>query len=50
MGSGIGLFIVKEAVNILGGKLHVQFKMDEGSTFEITLPNLLHKALIKQDK
>lgn len=48
-GSGIGLFIVKEAVNILGGTLHVQSKMDEGSTFEITLPNLLDKALIKQD-
>jgi signal transduction histidine kinase len=38
-GAGLGLYIVKEAIEKLGGKIQVQSKVDEGSTFIITLPN-----------
>jgi signal transduction histidine kinase len=38
-GAGLGLYIVKEAIEKLGGKIQVQSKVDEGTTFIITLPN-----------
>ncbi|MDZ7650818.1 MAG: ATP-binding protein [Cytophagales bacterium] len=38
-GSGLGLYIVKNAVEKLGGQLNVKSKLDEGTTFEIVLPN-----------
>jgi signal transduction histidine kinase len=38
-GSGLGLYIVKEAVNKLGGTIHVTSALGEGSTFTITIPN-----------
>jgi signal transduction histidine kinase len=37
-GSGLGLYIAREAVNKLGGKISVQTKYGEGSVFTITLP------------
>ena len=37
-GSGLGLYIVKETVNKLGGTISVQSKVGEGSDFTITLP------------
>jgi signal transduction histidine kinase len=37
-GTGLGLFIVKETVEKLGGKLHVTSDLGAGTTFEITLP------------
>lgn len=39
-GTGIGLYIVKETVQILGGSIQVLSKEGEGSTFNITLKNL----------
>jgi len=39
MGSGIGLFIVKEVITKLKGTLDVTSKIGEGSTFTITIPN-----------
>ncbi|RAW01184.1 sensor histidine kinase [Pseudochryseolinea flava] len=42
-GAGLGLYIVKEAVEKLGGKIQVQSKVDEGTTFIITLPNHLRE-------
>lgn len=38
-GSGLGLYIVKNAVEKLDGQLNVSSKLEEGTTFEIVLPN-----------
>jgi signal transduction histidine kinase len=40
-GSGLGLYIVKEAVEKLGGKISVESAEGKGSIFIIELPNLL---------
>jgi signal transduction histidine kinase len=39
-GSGLGLYIVKESVEKLGGRISVQSKIGEGSTFKVVLPSL----------
>uniref|UniRef100_UPI003D7F7E6B ATP-binding protein n=1 Tax=Pedobacter sp. TaxID=1411316 RepID=UPI003D7F7E6B len=38
-GSGLGLFIVKEALNKINGKIAVSSNNIEGTTFKITIPN-----------
>jgi len=38
-GLGIGLYIVKEALNRLKGKIHVQSEYGKGSHFVLTIPN-----------
>jgi PAS domain-containing protein/anti-sigma regulatory factor (Ser/Thr protein kinase) len=38
-GSGLGLYIAKETVSKLGGKINVSSVVDRGSTFEIRIPN-----------
>ena len=48
-GSGIGLYIVKNAVEKLGGSISVESKIGSGTIFTILLPNrltesALHKA------
>ncbi|MPM67435.1 Sensor histidine kinase ResE [bioreactor metagenome] len=40
-GSGIGLTITKSFVEAHGGKIYVQSKLDEGTTFTIEFPNIL---------
>lgn len=42
VGSGLGLYIVKEAVEKLKGKISLQSKLGEGSTFIVEIPN--HKS------
>lgn len=37
-GKGMGLFMVKTQVQALNGRINVESKIDEGSTFSITLP------------
>jgi signal transduction histidine kinase len=37
-GSGLGLYIVKESIEKLEGKIEVQSKLKEGTTFIITIP------------
>lgn len=39
-GSGIGLYIVNQAVKKLNGKIRVESKLNEGTKFIIELPNL----------
>ncbi len=39
-GSGLGLFITKEAVTKLGGSIELKSEYGEGSTFSVTLPPL----------
>ncbi len=38
-GSGLGLYIVKESMNKLGGEIEVTSSPHEGSTFTVILPN-----------
>lgn len=38
-GSGIGLYIVQQAIKKMQGKIEVQSKINEGTTFSIVLPN-----------
>ncbi len=38
-GSGLGLFIVKEALNKINGTINVNSNIEEGTTFKITIPN-----------
>lgn len=40
-GTGLGLFIVKEAVNKLEGEIDVQSREGRGSTFTVKIPNLI---------
>ena len=39
-GSGLGLYIVKETVDKLNGKIEVESQVNEGTTFTIVLPSL----------
>lgn len=39
-GSGLGLYIVKSAVEKLGGAITIQSKLGEGTTFDLRIPNL----------
>ncbi|MBB2145272.1 response regulator [Pedobacter sp. LMG 31464] len=38
-GSGLGLFIVKEALNKIEGRISVSSDLNHGTTFKITIPN-----------
>ena len=42
VGSGLGLYIVKETIEKLGGHIHITSEVNKGSTFTITIPNLLN--------
>lgn len=39
-GSGLGLFIVKEALNKIDGKISVRSNSSDGTTFKINIPNV----------
>ncbi|UKJ09001.1 hybrid sensor histidine kinase/response regulator [Solitalea lacus] len=39
-GNGIGLYIVKDALTKIGGTISVQSKLNKGTVFEISIPNL----------
>ena len=43
-GSGLGLFIVKEIVDNLGGSINVQSQPSEGTVFDVTLPNCINEV------
>ncbi|HEY0742675.1 MAG TPA: ATP-binding protein [Chryseosolibacter sp.] len=40
-GAGLGLYIVKEAIDKLGGKISIQSKVGQGTLFTIELPNFI---------
>ena len=44
-GSGLGLYIVKEHIEKLGGEISVSSSLGKGTTFTIVLPNFLHSNL-----
>jgi signal transduction histidine kinase len=43
-GSGLGLYIVKETIEKLGGQISLKSKYGEGTTFRFVVPNLLNKT------
>lgn len=45
-GTGLGLYIVKDTVDRLHGKIYVRSKRGEGSSFTLTLPNTIDKVLL----
>ena len=45
-GFGLGLSIVKQLVNLMNGEINVQSKLDEGTTFIITLPLVIPEKVI----
>ncbi|QHT66143.1 PAS domain S-box protein [Rhodocytophaga rosea] len=42
-GSGLGLYIVKQTIERMGGSIHIESEIGQGTTFTITLPNLIQK-------
>lgn len=40
VGTGLGLYMVKEAVEQMGGKINLESQLDEGTTITVTLPTL----------
>ena len=44
-GSGIGLYIVKNAVDKLGGQISVASRVGQGTRFNIILPNRINSAI-----
>ena len=49
-GTGIGLAMVKELVNIMSAKINVKSKINEGSTFILTLPIYNKAPLAKENE
>ncbi|UTW62508.1 HAMP domain-containing histidine kinase [bacterium SCSIO 12741] len=49
-GSGLGLFIVKEAVEKLNGGIEVKSELGTGTTFLVRIPNLNPNASISEPK
>lgn len=41
VGSGLGLYIVKEVVQALGGTIKVDSELGKGTTFIVTVPNMI---------
>ncbi len=44
-GSGLGLYIVKEALNKMNGKIAVKSEVAKGSIFTISIPNMMHSSM-----
>jgi signal transduction histidine kinase len=44
-GSGIGLYIVKNAIDKLGGQISVASRLEQGTRFNIILPNRINSII-----
>lgn len=49
-GTGLGLYIVKEAVKKIGGKISLQSEIGKGTTFEVHIPNQQQFIIPKKKK
>jgi len=47
-GSGLGLYVVKEVIKKLKGKIYVDSELGEGSQFVIELPNKIDPDLLRK--
>ena len=47
-GTGLGLYLTKKLVNLLGGDISVHSKINKGSDFNFTIPIRLNAAKIKE--
>ena len=47
-GTGLGLYLTKKLVNLLGGDISVHSKINKGSDFNFTIPIRLNVAKIKE--
>ena len=47
-GSGIGLYIVKETLQRLEGKIEMNSTEDVGTSFELEIPNEMSRMLISK--
>lgn len=45
-GTGIGLFIVKDTIERLNGKIEVQSEIGKGTTFKMNIPNQLYQPAV----
>jgi hypothetical protein len=48
-GAGLGLYIVKEAVEKLGGSIDLESQTGKGTVFKIQLPNLIREYQAKPE-
>jgi len=48
-GSGIGLYLVKETVDKLGGTISLNSEYGVGSQFKVTIPNLVPDKTQEQE-
>lgn len=49
-GVGLGLYIVKKYVDLLDGKIYVESRSGEGSTFTLFIPAPLHKPVLTHEQ
>lgn len=48
-GSGLGLSISKELVNLMGGEIWFKSKLGEGSTFYFTVELMINKSVVRRE-
>lgn len=49
-GVGLGLYLVKKYMDLLGGEIHVDSEPGKGSTFTMRIPVALYKSLVLQEQ